>query len=535
MGTKKANKDTASDTSIKVFRCAIYARVSTEKDEQKDSPEHQIALGREIARRRSMDAADDRWLTPDELIYLDKSSGREMAQRADMLKLLKDAADGKFDIVIFKSISRFARDTEDSLHMLRRLKAAKVRVISFIENFDSDRDNEFIFTIHAGLAQQGSEKISVDVLLGNMAKAAKGQWNGKAPDGYEIGEDKRLVKNKRNPIMKYIFDLFTSERLGSTSIVKRVNAEGYRTRTGKRFRRKTIYNILTNPAYAGDVYYGRRTQETYYDEYNRRRKRTVMDEEERNLVVCEDAHEATVSREQFNLAQDLLEANKTGKRDKGDWVYLFSGMIKCGCCGSPFHGKVNHVGTRYYRCIAKVAYGSDGCDNQGIRALDYEKAVVDRIREWVSGIDFNAIERPKADLRHHDLTAIDELATVDADIEKLTAKAIGLLEKNMDGVISDEMFARMNAQVEEQIRDAETRRRSLTERLENMEQAELSLRNVEEAITEFLALEIHEQPNRALGRELLRRIVECIEIGKDGTVDIQYKFEKVRIAKHEVA
>lgn len=515
---------THSAKSPRTLYCAIYVRVSTTKDEQKDSPEHQVAICREMARRRSYDSGEI-WLTPDELIYEDRSSGTDMSKRPQVQKMLKDAANGKFDVVIFKSISRFARDTEDSLHMLRRLNATNVRVVSYTENYDSATGNEFIFTIHAGLAQQGSEKISIDVLVGNLAKAGKGQWNGICPDGYDLGEDKRLLPNDRAANIQYIYDLFTEERLGSTNIVQRLNREGYRTKRGGTYARKAVYDILTNPVYCGDVIYGRRKQEIYYDEQNRRRKRSVIDQEERNLVVVENAHPAIVSREQFGKAQKILASNKKEKRDKSEWVYLLSGLIRCGCCGSPFNGKVNHVGTRYYRCTGKVARGAEGCISKGVRALDFERAIVDRLHEELSGINFESIEIG-GEMVGQDEVIRQGMASVEKEIETLTTQSVGLLEKNLSGVISDDMFARMNQKIAAQIRDCETRRNNLVERLEALEQVESNTQELRESIAKLFATDIHVQDKRGAGRVILRDLMESIEIDEHGRVDVRLKFEK---------
>src|SRR5579875_3588601 len=139
--------------------CAVYARVSDASQVRGESIDHQIRFCREIARLRSAESGEA-WHIPEDLVYVDAGvSGTSLVKRTEAQRLIQDAREGRFQVVLFKGISRFARDTVDALVMLRTLLACGVRVLSMEENYDSQRDGaEFLFTIHSALAQAESEK-----------------------------------------------------------------------------------------------------------------------------------------------------------------------------------------------------------------------------------------------------------------------------------------------------------------------------------------------------------------------------------------
>ncbi|GMA56456.1 hypothetical protein GCM10025858_09590 [Alicyclobacillus sacchari] len=242
--------------------CAIYARVSDESQVHGDSLDHQIAYAREYARRRASDA-EEVWVVPDELVYVDEGiTGLSMVKRPAVLRLLEDARHGRFDVLLCKGISRFARDTVDALTMLRSLIACGVQVISIEENFDSHRDRaEFVFTIHSALAQAESEKTSVRVRLGAMQKARSGRWNGRPPDGYRLNrETQRLeIDDEQALVIRQIFAMYLAG-FGCRAIAERLNQQGIVTANGKLWSQRRIARILQNPVYCGEIVYGRRTK-----------------------------------------------------------------------------------------------------------------------------------------------------------------------------------------------------------------------------------------------------------------------------------
>lgn len=512
--------------TLPTYTCAIYTRVSTEKDSQSESPENQIDTCRMVARNKSKEFKEA-WLTPDDLIYTDKGSGTNFLHRSEILKLLKDAEEGKFQIVLFKGISRFARDTEDALHMLRRLLATKVRVISHAEGYDSKTGSEFVFTIHASFAQQVSEKISIDVTLGNKARANNGKWNGIAPDGYVIDQQtKKLIINPdRAHIIQYIFDMFTKENIGTTHITKRLNEEGFLTRNGKKFDRKRVYTILRNRTYIGDVEWGQRRKEVYYDSSNQRRKRTVFDPDKENYVLNIGAHPAIIEQAQFVQAQRLLDSNKSEGRGRKDWIYLLSGRIKCSVCGSPYGGKVNHIGTRYYRCTSKVRMGASACSNYGVRALDIEESVLSHLKHIIINKDiedFNIVGKPK--LEQEEEVTRKNIKKIQDDIQRLTHQSLALLEKNISGNISDEMFSLMNQKIEEQIKQNKSSLAVLQGKLDERQSDDEKLKTMREAAELLMSIDPEVVKNRPIIKRVISTIVESIVIHPDKKVEIHSKF-----------
>lgn len=156
------------------MRYAIYARVSTDHDSQKESVGHQIAFFNRYVEERSGTIYD---------VYKDEGvSGTSIKGRSDLQRLLRDARAKNFEYVLFKSISRFARDIQDGINIKRELDSLGIGMIFIEQNIDTrTADGELMFSIHLSVAQQESEATSKRVKFGRREKAAKGKFNGSLP------------------------------------------------------------------------------------------------------------------------------------------------------------------------------------------------------------------------------------------------------------------------------------------------------------------------------------------------------------------
>jgi site-specific DNA recombinase len=504
--------------------CAIYARVSDESQVKGDSIEHQISFCREIARRRSKES-DDPWITPDALVYVDEGiTGTSLVKRSAVQRLIRDARARRFDVVLFKGISRFARDTVDALVMLRTLLACGVRVVSIEENFDSQRDNaEFVFTIHSALAQAESEKTAVRVRMGALQKAKQGKWNGQAPDGYLLNpETQRLEIDKTfAPVIREIFRRYV-QGYGSRKIAAMLNEQGQLTKRGCLWTQRNISRILKNPVYVGDVAYGRRERrlEVPSDEdMLARRKKTVWVDNPDDVVVCRDAHPAIVDRATFeNVAAIMAERRRKPGRS-GDVHLLSRGLMKCRC-GSSMVVKYNGRGTRYYRCLRQADCGRKACSQPFLRADEVEAAVLERVRADVSDVfEFDTIDMVRDPLEEMNA----QLQEIERQIEKLVKASQMLFEQFAEGTVSKDQFGPLNQNFRERISRLRETARELTDAKNGVTPwAEIPSR-LRDAMRELLSVrtsDIH------VTRQLLERLVQTILVDRM-ELHIVYKFQSI--------
>lgn len=424
--------------------CAIYARVSDESQVKGESIEHQISFARAFAERKALEDGLT-WATPADFVFVDEGiTGTSMVKRPAVQQLIQCAHKQQFQVVLFKGISRFARDTIDALLMLRTLIACGVRVISLEENFDSVRDRaEFIFTIHSALAQAESEKTAIRVRMGAMEKAKSGQWNGSVPDGYRLNSvSKRLeIDETMAPVIREIFDLYLSG-MGCRRIAEILNARHFWTKQGNLWQQRNISRTLKNPVYVGDVVYGRRSKRlTMADETNpmSRRKVVVRTKNPLDVIVVHDAHPAIISKVDFADVQRVFASRRQTKGRSANIHLLSKGLLRCSC-GSGMTVKYNGRGTAYYRCLGQGEKGKSFCAQGYIRASQVEEAVLARLRQDLrAGLSFANVQAPA---NHR---PIAHLARIQEERQQQRRRTRLLFEKYAEGQLSDEQFAQLNS------------------------------------------------------------------------------------------
>lgn len=494
--------------------CAIYARVSDEEQVKGESIDHQISFMREFAKRRGEEHQEP-WATPEQFILRDEGiSGTSIIRRPAVQKLIHAAKQRQFDIVLFRGISRFARDTVDALVMLRTLQACGVRVISFEESFDSFRDNaELIFTMHSAVAQYESEKIGIRVKLGNLEKAKQGKWCGSVPDGYKLDkETKHLHPDPlRASIIQDIFRLY-EQGYGTVRICGMLNEQGIRSANGALWNFTRVRRILRNSVYCGDVIYGMREQVLAPpDEDNplNRRYRTVMTKDISQVAVCRDAHEALITRQQYQRVQDVLAKRKT-KPGRTSLNYLLIGVFKCKC-GSPMNTKHNGRGTRYYRCRLRYTKGYTLCDQGYVRADEIEEAIVQQLRmDILPRID---AERLKMEVNQQRGTPIDEalgeqMKATAKELDREFQRSMMLFDRLTDGALSEEQYLAMNQKIRERIDSLTQIKAALERRMMHLEKSDTEP-DVIELLHDVLS-------HAAITRESIRTLIKEIRISEEG-------------------
>lgn len=373
----KTKYSSKSKVQVTKRRVAGYARVSTDSDEQFTSYEAQVDYYTNYISNR----AD--WVFVG--IYTDEGiSGTNRKHREGFNSMVKDALDGKIDLIITKSVSRFARNTVDSLTTVRELKDSGVEVYFEKENiWTFDSKGELLITIMSSLAQEESRSISENVTWGQRKRFADGKVTVPFKNflGYDRGPDGNLVVNKEEAkVIKKIYRYFLE---GNTpyKIAKMLTDEGIPTTQGKKkWSSGPVKSILTNEKYKGDAL----LQKSFTVNFLTKEKK--INEGEIPQYYVEKNHEPIIEPKVWDFVQELLKNRP--KYNNG----IFSSKIVCGSCGSYFGPKTWHSNTKYerviWRCNKKYSNKDKPCKTPHLYEDDIKKAFINSVNELIDNKNF---------------------------------------------------------------------------------------------------------------------------------------------------
>ncbi len=360
------------DDQIK--RVAAYCRVSTDNLDQANSLESQQRYFNEYIRREPL------WELYE--IYVDEGiTGTNTKKRAAFNQMIVDATARKFDLIITKEISRFARNVLDSIGYTRQLKAIGIGVIFLNDNINTlDADSELRLTIMSSIAQEESRKTSERVKWGHRRRMEQGVVFGRDMLGYDVRGGRLCINEDGAEIVRLIFHKYLAEGKGTHVIAKELRETGIRTSAYmKDWSYTVILRILKNEKYCGDLV----QQKTYTPDYLTHGKR--YNHGELDFVTIRDHHEPIISRETFEATQREIQRRQSLHGAKNGFAnrYPLSGKIICAECGSTFihtqrkssGGKQNEV----WVCIKKQREGlkhiteqneTVGCGNINLHGQD---------------------------------------------------------------------------------------------------------------------------------------------------------------------
>ena len=336
--------------STKKRRVAAYARVSTDNEEQLTSYEAQVDYYTNYIKGR------DDWEFAG--VYTDEGiTGTNTKKREGFKSMVADALDGKIDLIITKSVSRFARNTVDSLTTIRKLKENSIEVYFEKENiWTFDGKGELLLTIMSSLAQEESRSISENCTWGQRKRFADGKVTVPFNRflGYDRGPDGNLVVNQEQAkLVQRIYGMFLQGR-SPFQIAAALTKEGIPSPGGKdHWNASNIRSILTNEKYKGDAL----LQKSYTVDFLTKKKK--MNEGEIPQYYVRDNHEAIIPPETFEMVQTLMATRKKGKNRLSS-VSIFSSKIKCADCGSWYGPKVWHSNDAYRKVIWQCNHKFEG-------------------------------------------------------------------------------------------------------------------------------------------------------------------------------
>ncbi len=464
----KAERKTIFDIPMRV---TFYARVSTTREEQENSIENQITFFTDMIQK------NPNWtFVPG---YVDRIRGEAAENRVNFMRMIEDGKAGLFDLVLTKEVSRFARNTVDSLTYTRDLLRAGVGVFFQNDNICTiDTDSELRLTIMSSIAADEVRKLSERVRWGHKRSIESGNVMGNSRIfGYDKKDCKLTINEAEAEMVRLIFELYATGDYSTRKIERILWDKGYRGRNGTRIHHNTITGIIQNPKYKG-YFCGNKVKIVDY----RTREQRFLPEEEWVLYKDETGETvpAIVSEELWDKCNEIFRersnAIKTRERSFKD-KSVFTGKIWCKAHDVPYwrtsYSNSVSQGKPIYQwiCSEKKRLGAKSCASFSIMEADlyqmlseHFQSIAGNIEEYVR--DFLRIYR-ESDREANAQKQINELRT---QLTKEKAKREKLLDLYTEGDISRDEFRERNgnsnvliSQLEEDIHQLETKAQETTD------------------------------------------------------------------------
>ena len=437
------------------LRVTYYARVSSESDEQLNSLGNQISYYDELIKRNR------NWtFVPG---YIDEGlSGISTKKRENFNRMIDDAAEDKFDLVITKEISRFARNTLDSIQYTRQLLNNGVGVFFQNDNINTlDEDSELRLSIMSSIAQDELRKLSSRVKFGHQqAIKSKVVLGNNRIFGYVKDSGKLVIDEEQAEMVRELFELYATGQYSMKQIETIFWQKGYRNHNGNKIAHTTMSNMIANPKYKG-YYVGNKVR--VIDMFSKKQKflppeEWVMFKDETGEIVP-----AIVSEELWDRANEILKRRSDDVKSRQgicNHANLLTGKLHCTCCGTAYYrrdskDKLGNVNSKWV-CSGKIKNGADSCDSFAI----YEDEIKPLLFEVFQETEVNVaalIEEYMEMYRSldEDNQIPKQIAQQKERLELAQKKKSKLLEYNVTGQLSDADFLAMNKACTEEIKDAE--------------------------------------------------------------------------------
>ena len=469
------------------LRVTYYARVSTDKDEQLHSLSAQVQYYSDFIRECP------NWTYVDG--YVDEGiSGTSVNKRENFLRMIDDAKEGKFDFIVTKEISRFSRNTLDSIQFTQELLRCGVGVLFQSDNINTLMpDAELRLTIMSSIAQDEVRKISERVKFGFKRAIEKGTVLGNNLIwGYQKENGRLTIDEKEAEVVRLIFELYANQRMGIRTISNYLADHGYENSRGNAFSFSTIRGILSNPKYKG-YYCGRKSTKIDY------KLSTIKSFAPDQWVMYKDEENvpAIVSEELWEKANLILakRSAKQSAKDKTSYQnkYAYSGKIICGVHHEPYYRSLYRYKSgnkEVWQCQEYLKKGKSGCQSPII----YTSELDDIMRRALEEVAIH-----KAEIVH-DLIEIyssakssgateKSIAKCKADMEEILRRKDRLLDLNIDGRITDQEFSTRNDRFNQELEKLQEQIRELeAEKLKNQDMMQ-SIETLRQVITKKLNFE----------------------------------------------
>lgn len=513
---QKEKIDRSTGKIIKKMRVAAYCRVSTDSDEQMNSYNAQVIHYKDLIKQnKEWDFVD---------IYADSGiSGTQSDNRDEFQRMISDATKGLIDIIITKSISRFAGNIMDTLKYVRRLKDENVAIIFEKENINTlTMNGEMLLTILSSLAQQESESLSANTKMGMKMKMKRGEIVGNQRClGYDYDKETKMIyiNEEEAKTVRYIFDRYISGT-GCFVIAQELTAMGAITKKGNtQWVDTSVRGIITNEKYKGDLLMGK----TFTVDPISKRRLDNFGEEEKYYI--ENHHEPIISREQFDKAQEILSKRSKnfnqGRQSKYSLKYTFSSMMKCSYCGGNITRRRWHSGTNKQKdvwfCVTAIRKSKESCPEcKAVEEIIIENAFVKAFN--ILCTDNKTVVEEFLENVEHGLKTRDNkklINKMDSEIRNIELKINKLLDLHLEDKVDKITYEEKYSKLREELKVVRV------ERLE-LDAIQDEENNIKDRLTSFRKLFESKVPLTEFDGDVFKTVVEEVIIGgykEDGTLD----------------
>jgi DNA invertase Pin-like site-specific DNA recombinase len=480
---------------------AYYARVSTEKVEQQASIKHQEEHFEDLIH------SNNRWKFAGSYID-DGISGIHADKREEFQRMLRDAKLGKIDMIITKEISRFARNTLDSIQYTRELLSYGVCVWFQNDGINTiDDDSEFRLTIMAGVAQDEIRKLSSRVKFGHAQSIKNGVVLGHRMYGYSNNQGKLELVPEEADMVRMIFQDYASG-ISTPRIEKKLWDMGYRSFKGGKINRDVIKNIIRNPKYKG-YYCGGKVK--VVDMFTKKQEFLPQSEwimfKDDGSRVPQIIDETTWEKANAYLRErgEAIKSRRTSFKNEN----IFTGKLFCANDGAPYWMKQHYIrGKEDVRwvCSYKIKNGAASCDSFGLAESELKEVIAELINKSSENID--SILEEYFEILQSSIKNIpdnkNEISRLEKQIDLLKQKREKILEYNLDGKISDDEFISRNKEYVKQIKQIESHILEI-QNTKSPEPVEIQLSAIKEQLEKFKGV-TPQDINRQIVNELFEKI-----------------------------
>lgn len=487
-----------NDIPLKV---TYYARVSTDKYEQLNSLDNQISFFEDKIKENK------NWIFVEG--YIDEGiSGTSTDKRDAFQKMIKDAEQGKFNLILTKEVSRFARDTLDSIEYTRKLLSYNVGVNFTSDNINTlDEENEFKLTIFASMSQEEVRKLSQRCKFGFQRSIKSGRVLGNDDIwGYRKNNCKLEIIEEEAVMIERIFELYSFGKYGCRTISNMLFSEGFKNKNGKPLSMTTIANIIRNPKYKG-YYCGNKSVVVDY------KLKTVVKKDKEDWVIYKDYDTIPpiVSEELWDLANKIYEERSKSKShiDKKIYQsrYYLSGKLECNHHHRSFHRKIYKYKTKddeiVWLCPCNNGNKTEKCKTPVLYEKELLKILKNTLYDFIQNrksIVYNLTKmyRENYSLRDFDL----EISKLSSNISKIKKEKDKLLNLNIKEMITDIEFKERNDDCNARITVIEEQISAVLEEKKKADNIDTEIAKLENIIEEKT-----KQPSDEMIFDLLDKIV----------------------------
>lgn len=463
------------------LRVTYYARVSSESDEQLNSLGNQVQYYEDFIRRNAA------WtFVPG---YIDEGlSGISTKRRENFNRMIDDAAEDTFDLIITKEISRFARNTLDSIQFTRQLLGCGVGVFFQNDNINTfDEDSELRLSIMSSIAQDELRKLSSRVKFGHQQAIKNNVVLGNSRIfGYRKENRRLVIDEEQAPMVRELFELYATDQYSMKQIEALFWEKGYRNLNGKKIAHTTMSNMISNPKYKG-YYVGNKVK--VVDMFTKKQKflppeEWVMFKDETGEIVP-----AIVSDELWERANAILRRRSDDVKNRQgvcNHANLLTGKLFCTCCGTAYYrresqDKQGHKNSKWV-CSGKIKNGADSCASFPIYEDEIKPLLLDVFRDTEASAEAlieEYVEMYRALDRGGRLGS--QIAALHKKLATVEQKRMKLLTFNAQGKLDDADFLAMNKQCSAEAKTLQAQLDELTAQQEsagNMKQQLDTIRTV---------------------------------------------------------